>query len=374
MILTGSATTTLEVLVIGGDAAARAQLRAALEGDGCPVVEAEHATAALTRAPTPVPEAVIVTLEATATEAHDLCKRLVAHPRGVRPVLVLDGDGDLDARARLLDAGVEGCLSARTDPREVALRMRTLIRAHERERALREDLEAVRALDALKDDLVALVAHDLRSPIAGVGVLLHTLSRKLEDPEIQQDLRAALRATERAKETIDDMLEVRAIEEGKISMRRRTTPIDQLVREAIDTLRDLADGRGITIIEDQEHGLTADVDVKLFRRAFENLVANAIKYSRDGDPVYVRTRGTPRSIELEVADRGPGIPDDAKANLFKKFGFTSTAHRRGHGLGLYFVHLVASAHGGSVVAEDHEGGGTRLRLSVPTLRALKTAR
>ncbi|MCK6551676.1 ATP-binding protein [Myxococcota bacterium] len=371
MWLSRASSPEIDVLVISGDHERRAQVRGELEREGHAVDEADDGASALAQLPARDPAAVVLWLDATAPDALELCARLTAHPSGVRPVLVVDGQLDIGARRRLLDAGVADCVSAHVDPRELALRIGALLRARARELQLRAELATIRQLDSLKDDLVALVAHDLRSPIAGLGVLLHTLTRKITDPSIQQDLGAALRATERVRETVDDMLEVRALEAGKISMRRRTTPIDVLVHDAIETLRDLADGRGITIIEDHEDGLAADVDVKLFRRAFENLVANAIKYSRDGDPVYVRTRRTPRAIELEVADRGPGIPDDAKASLFKKFGFSSSVHRRGHGLGLYFVHLVASAHGGDVVAEDHEGGGTRLLLSVPVLRAPK---
>ncbi len=106
------------------------------------------------------------------------------------------------------------------------------------------------------------------------------------------------------------------------------------------------------------------------KRSFENLLSNALKYTAPGTQVDVRVQTDAGNVEIEVADRGPGIPDPLKGVLFQRFGSVEAKrgnHRRGIGLGLYLVKLVAEAHQGGVSVHDREGGGAvfRMRLVPP---------
>ncbi|MBI3726175.1 ATP-binding protein, partial [bacterium] len=112
------------------------------------------------------------------------------------------------------------------------------------------------------------------------------------------------------------------------------------------------------------------IDRKLARRALENLIANAVKYSPRGQPVDIEARVGERGIEIDVADRGPGIPDELKGTMFEKFGSVEVSRgeaRRGYGLGLHLVKLAAEAHGGGVSVRDREGGGSIFRLVLPQM-------
>jgi two-component system sensor histidine kinase KdpD len=109
----------------------------------------------------------------------------------------------------------------------------------------------------------------------------------------------------------------------------------------------------------------------------ENLISNAIKYTSSGKGVSVSVTNRSGFIQIEVADGGPGIPDSLKNVLFERFGSVE-AHkgqqRRGIGLGLYLVKLVAEAHGGDVSAHDGPGGGALFRMRLaPRTRALESA-
>jgi len=112
------------------------------------------------------------------------------------------------------------------------------------------------------------------------------------------------------------------------------------------------------------------VDEKLLKRSLENLLSNALKYTAAGSQVDVRVWHDAGNVEIEVADRGPGIPDPLKGVLFQRFGSVEAKrgnHRRGIGLGLYLVKLVAEAHEGGASVHDREGGGAvfRMRLAPP---------
>ena len=110
------------------------------------------------------------------------------------------------------------------------------------------------------------------------------------------------------------------------------------------------------------------MDRRLVRRALENLMVDAVKYSPSGVPVDVGWRRTAGGLEMSVSDRGAGIPPPVRNRLFEKFGGVTaqkTNQRRGYGLGLYQVRLVADAHGGSVHAGDREGGGTIFAVVLP---------
>jgi signal transduction histidine kinase len=114
--------------------------------------------------------------------------------------------------------------------------------------------------------------------------------------------------------------------------------------------------------------VVVEIDAALVRRALENLLANALRYTRARTTVTLAIEVGPASVDLTVADRGPGVPDAAKDRVFEKYGSVETGAaptRRGRGLGLYLVKLASEAHGGAVSVEDREGGGAIFRIRIP---------
>jgi signal transduction histidine kinase len=109
------------------------------------------------------------------------------------------------------------------------------------------------------------------------------------------------------------------------------------------------------------------LDESLVRRAMENLVTNALKHTGSGGDVTLSIIPGARGVAVEVADRGPGVPADLKPRMFEKFGSVEAARgqqRKGIGLGLYLVKLVAEGHGGHASVEDRPGGGSIFRLTL----------
>jgi two-component system OmpR family sensor kinase len=173
---------------------------------------------------------------------------------------------------------------------------------------------------------------------------------------------AALKSARRLSRLTEELLDLKRLDEGLFSL--HLAPVD-LAAVAQETAASM--GTSATPVRvSGEAGLVAVVDQERVRQALENLVANAIKYSR-GKPVEVRlATGHFSGMEcgvLEVLDSGPGISPEVASTLFHRFSFSSDS--KGLGLGLHLAHRIARIHCGELTVHSRQGGGTRFRLTLP---------
>jgi len=333
------------------------------------VLEADSGPAALDILEREPVDIVLLDVMMPGMTGFEVCQRIKETPRaGFLPVLLVTALDAREDRIAGLEAGADDFLSKPVDRQELKLRVRTFLRLREQERLIRQQVEELQQLDALKDDLVSLIVHDLRSPLSAVLVALELLQRKEPDPGLRRKAEIALASAGRLRDAVDDLLQVRLLEEGELIPQREPVPLGDLAREAAGTFADTAAKSRLELKVGVETEVVVAVDRKLVLRAVENLIANALKYSPRDETVDITVRGAGAGAEIDVADRGPGIPHAFKTTLFQKFGSVEAkrgAKRRGFGLGLYMVKLVAAAHGGSVLALDRQGGGTVFRLAIP---------
>jgi signal transduction histidine kinase len=319
----------------------------------------------------------------------EVCERLKREHAGGHasylPVILLTALGEQTDRNAGLRAGADDFLTKPVDRHELALRVQTFIKLREqdqrirqqlselkeRDEVIRQQLHELRAVDTMKDDLVALMVHDLRNPLAGVVGFLGLLAADIEDADLRAHADMALEASGQLREILDDLLNVRLLESGILVLKRERIGAEHVVGDAIQSIQGAALARRVEIAHQatgRELGIEADK--KLVRRAVENLLSNAVKYAPEGSAVRVAVRPAGAEVEIEVADRGAGVPNSLKEQLFQKFGSVESARgetRRGVGLGLYLVKLVMSAHGGRAVVRDRKHGGTAFGLFLPKL-------
>jgi signal transduction histidine kinase len=293
------------------------------------------------------------------------CRLLKGMATGFLPVLFLTALGEPADVAAGFEAGADDFLTKPVNLHELSLRVAAFVRLRRQEQALARQVRELWELSALKDDLVGVLVHDLRNPLSAIVSVFHELARTVPDPAVQEDVYFGLEATKRVLELADDLLTVRLLEEGKLSPELELSRPSDVVREAVEAMRPIAKERSVRLEVHSREDVTLPLDRKLLRRAVENLVANALKYTRGS----VEVRVTPKDgcSEVLVADRGPGIPDGVKPALFEKYGSAEQRlgqARRGVGLGLYLVRLVASMHHGDVSVQDRPGGGTVFRLTL----------
>lgn len=302
----------------------------------------------------------------------ELCRRVKALSRdSFLPVILLSALDEQSDRNAGLAAGADDYLTKPFDRNELRLRVNTFLRLRDQDRAIRSRMAATERVQGFKDDLVSLIAHDLRNPLTGIKGNLDLLQHLTKAPEygpLTARVERAIASTRELSAILDGLLEVRLLEDERMPLNVEATPIRDILKEAVLSLEGAAAAKAVTLDLGADEHAVVGLDRRLVRRALENLLSNAIRYTPAGSSIEVRAFESEDGFRFEVADRGEGVPDGLKQELFQKFGASSAEsgdRRRGYGLGLYLVRLVAEAHGGSTSIADREGGGTIFALTLP---------
>jgi signal transduction histidine kinase len=229
--------------------------------------------------------------------------------------------------------------------------------------------EAKRAVRT-RDDLLAVVSHDLKNPLNVVSMVAGILQMDEADGErgdlVRKHGQLLGRATRRMLGLIDDLLDLASIEAGQLSMETADESVTELATAAIDLLQPVAVQKGAAL-----RWIDGDVlprvrgDRRRIQQVLSNLIGNALKFVRAGGSVSVGARADAREVVFEVADDGPGIAAEHLGHLFERFWKAPGDARAGTGLGLYIVRGIVRAHGGRVWAESEIGRGSRFYFTLP---------
>ena len=227
--------------------------------------------------------------------------------------------------------------------------------------------ERIEALVRAQQRLVGDISHELRSPLARLSVALE-LARQKAGPEAGPALDRIGREADRLNELIGQLLTLARIESGTQQPARDAVELDRLVREIAADAGFEAAGRNRSVrLVDCDPCRTAG-DRELLRRAIENVLRNAVRYTAEGTAVEVSLRRSGDEALLAIRDRGPGVPEAALPQLFEPFYRVADARDRqtgGIGLGLSIADRAIRFHGGSVRAENAPDGGLLVTLRLP---------
>jgi signal transduction histidine kinase len=213
---------------------------------------------------------------------------------------------------------------------------------------------------AQRDDILAIVSHDLRAPLA--TILLHAENLE-EQPTTRKPGEAIRLAAQLMNRLIGDLLDASAINAGQLALEWGVHEIRDVIAEAVEMFRRQAATREIGL----EYTL-GDARVRCDRdrivQVLTNLIANALKFTPRGGAVRIEVVRRAGEIELAVEDTGTGIPADQLPMLFERFG-RAHAHRGGVGLGLFIARGIIAAHGGTIGVVTAVGKGTRFSFALP---------
>jgi two-component system sensor histidine kinase/response regulator len=303
----------------------------------------------------------------------EVCRRIKRDARSARiPVIFVTAHNDTTDRVKAIEAGGDDFLTKPHNRMVLGARVRSLLKLKAATDALEDSYRKLRELEKVRDDLMKMIVHDLKTPLTSIIATLEMLADGDLGP-VGVSQQGALRDTEnKAQELlhlIEDLLEVARIEETSIALDLEPLAPAALVTEIMqDWALRLQQERAVTKIEVTADAPTFMADRALLKRVFGNLIQNSLVHSSTAVELRMFARIDPRGVLFTVADNGPGIPPQYHEVIFHKFESVKTPNVprvRSSGLGLAFCRLVVEAHGGRIWVQSTEGAGSAFHILLP---------
>jgi signal transduction histidine kinase len=224
--------------------------------------------------------------------------------------------------------------------------------------------KAIRA----RDDLLAMVSHDLRNPLGTILLNASLLERIVasEGGPAQKHLAVIHRSAERMNHLVASLLEAETISSGRLLLSRAPRGAAALALEAVELMSALANERGVRLVARGEAGAVV-CDRERTLQVLGNLVGNAVRHAPAGSDVEVIVEARGDEVRFTVADRGPGVAPELLPRLFER-GITGRRGGKGHGLGLFIARGIVEAHGGRMEVKSTPGQGARFSFTLPAAR------
>ena len=234
------------------------------------------------------------------------------------------------------------------------------------------DITERKNLDTLREDLLSMVYHDLRSPLANIVSSLDTatsLVNETGDPQVGYLLEIAMRSTNRIERLTNSLLDLQQLEAGQPIIKPTSLDISRLIDEAVEIMRPLLETKEQEIFIELPSELPEVIgDTDMLHRLWMNLLENASKYLPVSGKIIIGGFQDGQFLRLWVEDNGPGIPESERERIFEKYArLDTTGSSRGTGLGLTYCRKVVEGHGGRIWVEPAQDQGARFVFTLPIL-------
>lgn len=275
------------------------------------------------------------------------------------PVIVVTGTDQVAERVRAFDSGCDDFLSKPVNITELNARVRSLLVRRRQRQELVTANERLRELHVKKQDLAALVVHDLRNPLSAIQGNLELLIEDLDEASefVREALGDCHKLAGRALFLVAGLLDVEELSEGLLHAEIQDVSVSDIVHQATPHHEATIRMRELSLEFDLEEGLRAKLDPDLIARLVENLLDNSVRYAPRRGRVSVRACNEDGALVIRVGNNGPPVPETERDRIFGRY-YRIEARRAGaranRGLGLYFCTLAATAHGGTISLEETE--------------------
>jgi signal transduction histidine kinase len=317
------------------------------------------------------PDLILLDIIMPEMNGYEVCECLKADEQlsGI-PVIFISALNETMDKVKAFKVGGVDYVTKPFQFEEVQARVATHLELRRQKRLIQESNEQLRTLEKLRDNLVHMVVHDMRTPLTALYGFLQTLER-LEGESLsdrgREFVQTALASTEDLVEMVSSLLDVSKMEAGEMKLNLTQCELLTIAREALAKVEPLRGDRQL-MLSGADEPVTVMADAEIIARVFQNLLGNALKFTPDGGRVSVGIEPSADAVRVLVQDTGPGIPPEYRERIFEKFGqveHPANKQRYSTGIGLTFCKLAVEAHGGQVGVDSEEGRGSTFWFTLP---------
>ena len=346
---------------------------------GHTVTTARHGKEALTLLERHEFDLVLLDIHMPELDGFELLRILKSDARWKNlPVVMISGMDELEAVVRCIELGADDYLHKPCDATLLRARVNACLekkRFHDQREEflarLNDNYEALRHLEAMRDSLTHMIVHDLRVPLTSIlsGMELLEFVPDLPDETRTEIVGMAHRGGKTLLGMINDLLDISKMEAGALQLERGPASAHELIEGALRQTKPLLADRDLHLRQSLAPDLPLlRADGAKIERVLVNLLGNAIKFTPKQGTISIAAGAIDNAVRFSVNDTGEGIPHEAFARIFEKFGQVETrqtGRRNSTGLGLTFCKMAVEAHGGQIWVESEPGRGSTFFFTLP---------
>ena len=361
----GTEAGSARILVVD-DQPANIQIVGAVLGRlGHEIIPASDGATALKRVALRMPDLILLDLLMPGMNGYEVCRQLKSNPEWKEiPVIFLSAADDKDMIVRALDSGGVDYVTKPFNQAELISRVRTQL-------ALKTALDRLKQLAEDKDELLGILAHDLKNYLGGINMSAELMSRQIErfkDERLAQLSDNMIRSSASAMAFVKEFLANSASDHG-FTLKPAIVNLTEIATAAVEQYKEAARRKKINIqIDFPAEAVFARADVFALDQILDNLISNALKFSAPDKSIFISARSVNHHAECVVRDEGPGFTAEDKAKMFRRYGRLSARPTGGEpstGLGLSIVRKLVSGMGGELSCESNPGHGAAFTVRLP---------
>ncbi len=323
------------------------------------------------------PDLILLDINMPEMDGYEVCKYLKADEAFKDiPILFISALDETIDKIRAFAAGGVDYVTKPFQFEEVEARVHTHLKLRRlqmelenKNRQLQENYDQLKKLEELRDNLIHMIVHDMRSPLMaimlGLDVHKRRAAAKLNEEEMEPVVEALI-STDRLVEMVSSLLDVSRLESGKMPIHIEECDLTGLIRDVVKSLKNLNPDCQIEMVQQDPEMVRCDRE--LMRRILTNIGANAVKFAPENGRVKFDIQKDCAGIKVLISDNGPGIPKEFHEKVFEKFGQVEARRQRkmySTGLGLTLCKLAVEAHGGKIGVESEVGKGSTFWFTLP---------
>ena len=373
----------MKVLIVDDNPKALAIAKARLKKEMLEILCAENGRSCVEIARKEKPDLILLDVDMPDISGFETC-RLLQNDDDLCmiPVIFLTAADDSKSRIKGLDLGAVDYVTKPFDAFELQARVRAALRTkqlqdqlaafnHKLEERVEQRTAEIEKLLRQKDDFVNRLSHDLKTPLTPLVALLPMLADRIENAESKRILDIVMNNVDYMKNLTEMTLQLARLNSSGVELKLENVDLASEINDVIASLSPVFEGNGIDVVNNATSPLNVKADRVLIKELIDNLIDNAIKYTKGAGTVTFNSLLNDDTVEISITDTGIGMTTEQQRRAFEEFYKADDARndRSSTGLGLAICRSIIEKHGGSIKAESPgPGQGTTMHFTLPTLR------